>query len=209
MSGDKEASKDLLNELNQLKLQLKSNLESVALRKFADKIVQFKQFGQDLAKEIELVKINELACTIPVPESLRENQAKLQSKPDTVQNLVQLNPNLQCRQLTRQPLLLKNCQMPTNTAITALVDKILPHLIELDEDLNKLDYALRLLLPRMREGEYLGTELLHEVIHRVQKLQGTTQGKLIVDKPIINFSHEVQYVFSQNQTIDSLPLLPV
>lgn len=175
--SDNEASKELQNELNQMKQKMKANLELIAMRKFPQKITQWMQLRKTLAQEIATVKNSPVACTIPVPDSLHENQAKLKASPDTVQDLLKLNPNLQCFQLNHHPQLLKNCQMSTNTAMVELIEKILPHLIELDDDLNKLDYALRLMLPRMREGEYLGTEFLHEAISQINDLQGLAQRK--------------------------------
>ncbi|KAI2811674.1 Proteasome activator complex subunit 3 [Blomia tropicalis] len=168
----------LLEQLNQLKQRMKSNLELIALKKFPNKIEQFRQERKTLTKDILTVKGSEFACTIPVPDSLHQNWEKLENKPNTIKDLLELNPNLQCQELVRIPVLVKNAQMPTNGAIVGLITKILPYLYDLDEDLNKLDYALRLFLPRMREGEYLGTELLQEVNERIQTLQSYVQGKI-------------------------------
>jgi len=177
MKGPKQRQ-NVADELNQLKQQIKSNLESIALTKFGTKVEQFKLIRKTLIKEIDVVRKKNWACTIPVPESLSDNFKKIQLQPDSLQSLVTLNVNLQCTQLSRIPMLLKNCSMPTNKEVAELIDKVMPHLVELEADLIKLDYALRLMLPRMREGEYLGIELLQEVIETVQGFQESIQGKV-------------------------------
>lgn len=172
----KSDPKHLKEELDQLKTELKAQLQQVALRKFPKKIVQLRQLRAELASKIEAAKKNPPPCTIPVPDSLLANQQKLNSlNPDTVATVMALNPNLRCFELTNRPLLLKNCEMPVNQAISGLIDQILPHLYELDDDLSKVDYSLRLLLPRMREGEYLGTEMLHEASSLIAHKQNTLQ----------------------------------
>lgn len=168
----------LQDELNQMKTTLKAQLQEVALRKFPQKIVLFRKLRVELAGKIEAVKKNIPPCTIPVPESLLANQKKLNSlNPDNVANVIALNPNLRCFELTNCPVLIKNCQMPVNQAIGGLIEQILPYLFELEDDLDKLEYSLRLLLPRMREGEYLGTEMLLEACDMISVNQHKLQSK--------------------------------
>lgn len=176
--SESEELKTLQDEINQMKTTMKAQLQEVALRKFSQKIIQFRNLRVELTGKIEAAKKNIPPCTIPVPDSLLANQKKLNDlSPDTVASVMALNPNLRCFELINRPVLLKNCQMPPNQVISGLIEKILPHLLELDDDLDKLEYALRLLLPRMREGEYLGTEMLLEACDFISLKQNTLQSK--------------------------------
>lgn len=175
-----EANKEILNEVNALKKTFISYIDSIALKKFPEMIVKIREMKKDFSKKLEEISKNqETNVMIEIPEALAEKLKKFGSNEKTIEEWLQANPAFQCRQLSNKPTLISNCKLGTNKLILDIIEQIKPMLIDLDEDIDKLDCALRLIFPKMRDGEYLGIEILEELLNSMSSLQSNlSDGKL-------------------------------
>ncbi|OTF84166.1 hypothetical protein BLA29_003623 [Euroglyphus maynei] len=63
----------------------------------------------------------------------------------------------------------------TNESIVKLIEQILPVLIDIDKDIDRIHYALQLIMPKLRDGEYVAIDLLEQLMDQIESFQSEIQ----------------------------------
>lgn len=167
-----EEHKSMLNELNLMRKRYTSYIESIAIHKFYKKIIEIRKFRKEFIKLLHTIKTKKpAALSLPIREPLIEKLRSMESSVKTVADLLKVNSALQCRQLVSKPFLIPDQELDTNQLVMEGINQIMPWILDLDEDIEKLDTALRLIFPKMRDGELFGHDLLEELLNTMSNMQ--------------------------------------
>ncbi|KAH9525982.1 Proteasome activator complex subunit 3 [Dermatophagoides farinae] len=159
--------------LNELKLLYIDFLEMDQISKqFNNYIQRIKNLDQIIFGNISETfrSTNQTDNLIPIPCSIKQVANKIRKTP--LDQWPMINPSLQCYRLDKQPLLLMNCNyINTNECIVKLIEQILPVMIDIDKDIDRVHYALQLIMPKLRDGEYVAIDLLEQLMDKIESFQ--------------------------------------
>lgn len=159
--------------LNELKLLYIDFLEMDQISKqFNNYIQRIKNLDQIIFGNISETfrSTNQTDNLIPIPCSIKQVANKIRKTP--LDQWPMINPSLQCYRLDKQPLLLMNCNyINTNDCIVKLIEQILPVMIDIDKDIDRVHYALQLIMPKLRDGEYVAIDLLEQLMDKIESFQ--------------------------------------
>lgn len=159
--------------LNELKLLYIDFLEMDQISKqFNNYIQRIKNLDQIIFGNISETfrSTNQTDNLIPIPCSIKQVTNKIRKTP--LDQWPMINPSLQCYRLDKQPLLLMNCNyINTNDCIVKLIEQILPVMIDIDKDIDRVHYALQLIMPKLRDGEYVAIDLLEQLMDKIESFQ--------------------------------------
>nr|XP_027195658.1 uncharacterized protein LOC113790223 [Dermatophagoides pteronyssinus] len=159
--------------LNELKLSYVNSLELNQISKqFIAHINRIKNLGQIIFCNIFESFRNTIQTDnlIPIPCSVKEMAEKIRKT--SIDQWSIINPSLQCYRLDKQPLFLMDCiHININESIVKLIEQILPVMIDIDKDIDRVHYALQLIMPKLRDGEYVAIDLLEQLMEQIESFQ--------------------------------------
>lgn len=166
--ADSQPNIDYCSYLIEKKQSYYQYLNSTILSKFSEHLLNLKVLRNTILEaNNQQIIVPSGSSQIPIPRSLYDNFNLIRSQP--LNKWIKINTNLNCHFLEEIPYL--NPQYLTinsNKYLDNFVEKILETIFEIDRDFYIADMAIRLQLPEMKDGDYVGINLLDETIGEIR-----------------------------------------
>ena len=151
-------------ELKALKEETKKTLDKLVLDKFPKKILELDKLITDKFDPKNMMKIKS-TVNIPIPDKPKDGQPSTGSTQDKTG-------------VDKRIFLFPNGVNETNDQMLKLSEEVRPLVLDFVADMRALKFAIKLMVPKVEDGNNFGVEIQSEVIYSITNSEQTATVRL-------------------------------